>query len=222
MLDLNIKKLLKPEEIAIIIVDMMDAYCNTKFPLPQYLIINENATFTYLEEVSEKIKNFINISRNYRINKYIFVRMLESREKVVKSIAIKMDLEKIPDVVDESYLGWDYFKVKPEKDDVELVKTSYDTFLSTELNKYLKINNIKSVIIVGGYASVCVDSTARSAAQLGYNTFVPADLTADPGKVGEIQDSETIKCKLYAINNVMGYMPLSEEIIEAWDNLAKD
>ncbi len=71
---------------------------------------------------------------------------------------------------------------------------------------------------MGGYASVCVETTARTAAQLGYNTFVPADLTADLDNPTNTQAPDIIRKKLDTINNVMGYMPLGSAILEVWQD----
>ena len=212
----KIISILDPKKIAIIVVDMMDAYCDTNAPLSKYLIKNEGVSFEYLDIVANRIVDFIEHSRHFNISATVFVRMLERPELVSTSIALKMQIDKIPPVAEENGVGWNYYKLKPLKCDKEIIKYSHDSFINTDLNQYLKSKSIKTVIIIGGHASVCVDSTARTASQLGYHTFVPADLTADPTPNGEQQNPEIIRRRLYAINNVMGYMPLSSLILEVW------
>lgn len=213
----KIISILDPKKTAIIIVDMMDAYCDKNSPLSKYLIENEGVSFEYLDIVADRIVNFIKHSRNFNISATIFVRMLERPELVPKSIALKMQIDKIPPVTEKNGVGWNYYKVKPLKGDKEIIKSSYDSFFNTDLNSYLKSKDVKTVIFIGGHASVCVDSTARTASQLGYHTFVPADLTADPTPKGEKQNPDIIRQKLYAINNVMGYMMLSSLILKVWN-----
>lgn len=208
--------ILDPKTTALIVVDMMDAYCNKTAPLSKYLIENEGVSFEYLDIVANRIVDFIKHSRSFNISATIFARMLERPEVVSSSIALKMQIDKIPPVAEKDGVGWNYYKVKPLKGDKEIIKYSHDSFINTDLNQYLKSKRINTVIIVGGHASVCVDSTARTASQLGYHTFVPADLTADPTPKGEKQNPEIIRRKLYTINNVMGYMPLSSLILEVW------
>ena len=94
--------------------------------------------------------------------------------------------------------------------------------MGTDLDMHLKKYDVKTVIIVGGNASFCVDNTARSAAQLGYHTFVPADLTADPGLSDNPQTPDDIRKHLDAINSLMGYMPLSSTILYVWENILQN
>jgi nicotinamidase-related amidase len=216
-LDPRIAELLNPAETALLVVDMMNAYCDPKSALGQYLIKYEEANFDYLEVVAERIDNFLARSRDFPLAATVFIRNLERPEHMPQSIRHKMKLANIPSVVDENGEGWDYYKVRPLKSDKQITKYLYDSFMNTELDAYLRSQGVKTVIIVGGHASVCVDSTARTAAQLGYHTFVPADLTADPLPKGVKQDEQTIRNKLYMIDMVVGYMPLSSSIISVWE-----
>jgi nicotinamidase-related amidase len=143
--------------------------------------------------------------------------MVERPETSPASIRLKMEVEKYPPVVVKDGQGWDYFKVKPESGDFEIVKYNYDAFRETQLEEHLQAHGVKKVIIEGGHASVCVDTTARTASQLGYHTFVPADLTADPELSDLIQSPEYMRKKLDTINSVMGYMPLAKTILDIWN-----
>jgi nicotinamidase-related amidase len=217
-LDPRVAETLKPEETAIIVVDVMDGYCNPEEPLPKYLKEWTNATYTELDKAADKMAAFLDASRNQPIATTVFARMVERPDTSPPNIRLKMEVDKAPPVVERGGQGWAYYKVKPHEGDHEIVKYSYDSFIGTDLDEHLKSHGVKTVIIMGGYASVCVESTARTAAQLGYNTFVPADLTADPGKEGQLQTPNIIRSKLSTINNVMGYMPLASTILEVWQN----
>lgn len=215
-LDPRIAALLKPEETAILVIDVMDGYCNTMSPLPKYLIETFGNTFTDLDRAADRLVTFLDESRKKPIASTVFVRMIERPDTSKPNIRLKMEIDKVPPVVEKAGIGWDYYKVKPLESDHQIIKYNYDAFIDTDLDEHLKSRGVKTVIVVGGYASVCVETTARTAAQLGYNTFVPPDLTADPGKPGEIQTPEFIRAKLDTIDLVMGYMPLSLTILRAW------
>ena len=216
-LDSRVAATLKPEETAIVVVDVMDGYCSPKAPLPEFYVKNFGANFTELDRAADRMVVFLDASRKYPIATTVFVRMVERPETMLPNIRLKMEIEKYPPVAEKGGLGWNYYKVKPQAGDHEIVKYSYDSFLGTDLNKYLKKHGVKTVIIIGGHASVCVDTTARTAAQLGYNTFVPADLTADMDFPNESQTPDSIRKRLDTINGVMGYMPLSSTILRIWE-----
>jgi nicotinamidase-related amidase len=99
-----------------------------------------------------------------------------------------------------------------------IIKHDYDAFFETELDNILKEKGVKTVIIIGAYASVCIDETAGGARQHGYNIVVPADLTADIDSPDERQTPENICQKLHKIKNVTGYMPLGDTILSIWHN----
>lgn len=214
-LDPRVEATLNPNETAIIVVDMMDAYCNPEESLPKYLEKAYGASFIGLDEAANRIVSFIDASRKYQITTTVFVKMIERPETLPPNISLKMMIDKIPSVAEKGGQGWDYYKVKPQSGDYEITKYFYDAFMGTDLDKYLKDRGVKTVVIVGGHASYCVDTTARSAAQLGYNTFVPADLTADPVTQN---DPESIRKRLDMINTVLGYMPLGSMILQIWEN----
>jgi nicotinamidase-related amidase len=218
-LDPRIAALLKPVETALLVVDMMHAYCDPTLALGQYLIQHERANFDYVDVVAERIRTFVSLTRSFPLAATVFIRTLERPEYMPQSIRQKMHLAGIPPVAEENGAGWGYYKVHPLEGDKEIIKYRYDSFMNTELDAYLQTKSVKTVIIVGGHASVCVDSTARTAAQLGYHTFVPADLTADPLPLDAKQDAQSVRNKLYAIDMVVGYMPLSASIVTVWEDL---
>jgi nicotinamidase-related amidase len=57
-------------------------------------------------------------------------------------------------------------------------KRGLNTFSNTSLDSALEKNGITDVIIAGVVTSVCIDSTARSAADKGFNVTVLSDCTA--------------------------------------------
>ncbi|HSW74512.1 MAG TPA: isochorismatase family cysteine hydrolase [Candidatus Saccharimonadales bacterium] len=217
-LDPRVAKTLKPEETAIIVVDVMDGYGSPEAPLPKYLNEQFDATFTDLDKAVDKIVYFLGTARKHPIATTVFVRMVERPDTMPENLRLKMEIDKVPPVVEKDGEGWGYYKVQPQEDDHEIVKYSYDSFLGTDLDTHLKAHGVKTVVVMGGYASVCVETTARTAAQLGYNTFVPADLTADPTLPNHPQTPGAVREKLSTINEVMGYMPLSSTILDIWNN----
>jgi nicotinamidase-related amidase len=212
VLDPRIAELLNPKETAILVVDVMSGYCDPNAPLPQFC----NATTTALDQAADRMVTFLDASRKLPMASTIFIRMLERPETVPANIRTKMEIDASPPVAELNGAGWDYYKVKALDGDPQIVKHNYDSFEGTELDAILQEKGVKTVIIIGAYASVCVDETARNAAKRGYNTFVPADLTADlDTSDGALQTPEAMRIKLHAIENVLGYMPLASNVLAA-------
>lgn len=212
VLDERVAETLKPEETAIIVVDVMDAYCDPNAPLPKYM----GASTEALDRAADRIVDFLAATRSLPIASTVFVRMVERPDTASENQRLKMKVDGVPPVAEIDGVGWNYYKVQPQDGDYEIIKYQYDSFMGTDLDGHLKASDIKTVVIMGGYASVCVETTARTASQLGYNTFVPADLTADLDRPGNNQTPEDIREKLSTINNVMGYMPLGSTILKIW------
>ena len=57
-------------------------------------------------------------------------------------------------------------------------KTGLNAFSNTKLKEVLKEENIEEVVIAGVVTSVCIDSTARAAADQGYQVTIVSDCTA--------------------------------------------
>jgi nicotinamidase-related amidase len=59
-----------------------------------------------------------------------------------------------------------------------VIKHHPNSFRETQLDEMLKANGIERVIITGMMTHMCVDATARAAADLGYKTIVVEDACA--------------------------------------------
>lgn len=77
--------------------------------------------------------------------------------------------EAASDIIDELPLS---------EQDCVLIKTSMDAFLTTDIQSRLEAAKVESVVITGVYSDACIESTARSAAELGFRVFVAEDACA--------------------------------------------
>ncbi|MFK7927541.1 MAG: cysteine hydrolase family protein [Myxococcota bacterium] len=57
-------------------------------------------------------------------------------------------------------------------------KTSFNAFFGTNLHERLTAQGITDLVLCGVVTSVCIDSTGRAAAELGYGVTVLSDCTA--------------------------------------------
>lgn len=64
------------------------------------------------------------------------------------------------------------------KDSYLIKKSQYDAYYNTDLEDYLKKNNISQLVITGVMTHLCCETTARTAFTRGFETFLCIDSTA--------------------------------------------
>jgi nicotinamidase-related amidase len=107
--------------------------------------------------------------------------------------------------------------VKPIKGEKVFVKNFPNSFRGTELNNYLKENNISKLVIAGMMTHMCVDTTVRTAFDLGYECIVAADCCATKFlKLNNIEVSaENVQNSfLAALNGIFSKVLTKDEIIK--------
>jgi nicotinamidase-related amidase len=68
--------------------------------------------------------------------------------------------------------------VEPIKDEKIITKDEVSCFLGTNLDDFLKTNNIKNVVLVGMQTHMCLEGGTRAAYDLGYTCTVIGDACA--------------------------------------------
>ena len=74
--------------------------------------------------------------------------------------------------------------VLPTPTEAVIEKNVNAAFIGTSLEEILRSNEINSVILVGLVTDHCISSTARMAANLGFDTTIVADATATFDRMG--------------------------------------
>jgi nicotinamidase-related amidase len=72
--------------------------------------------------------------------------------------------------------GWDELPVAPQASDVIVTKRQWGAFYGTDLDLQLRRRGIRRIVLGGIATNVGVESTARSAAEHGYELVIPEDL----------------------------------------------
>ncbi len=78
-------------------------------------------------------------------------------------------------VVEDSWGAQIVEELEPEEDDYVIEKPTYDAFHRTELDGYLRVNDINDLLICGTLANVCVLHTAGSAGLRDYRPVLVED-----------------------------------------------
>jgi nicotinamidase-related amidase len=72
--------------------------------------------------------------------------------------------------------GWDEFPEPPHASDLIITKRQWGAFYGTELDLQLRRRGVRCIVLAGIATHVGVESTARSAAEHGYQLVIPEDL----------------------------------------------
>lgn len=116
-------------------------------------------------------------------------RILEAcREKGIDVVHVKIEaktkdcrdvgrLHKLHNFIIHPGSKWaEFFKeVEPRKGEIVLTKTCSGAFVGTDLDRILRNMGIETLILVGFYTDQCVETTARDAADIGYDTILIED-----------------------------------------------
>lgn len=86
-------------------------------------------------------------------------------------------------------------------------KTWFSSFQGTELHTYLTDRKIQNVVLAGVVTSLCIDSTARAAADLGYTASILSDCTG-----ARTMDEQAFYCE--SIFPLYAETQTTEELIE--------
>jgi maleamate amidohydrolase len=70
-------------------------------------------------------------------------------------------------------------RIKPEPDDIRIVKKTADSFFMTPLDYILRNMGVDTIVVTGCSTSGCVRATVASGADLGYKVVVPEECVAE-------------------------------------------
>jgi nicotinamidase-related amidase len=97
-------------------------------------------------------------------------------------------------------------ELKPEEGELVINKTSFGAFNSTSIDSLLRNMGIESLVIAGVATDVCVETTARDAADQGYNCILVEDACAT-------FDQASHEAALRAFAKAFGMVKNTDEVI---------
>ncbi|MBA4538398.1 cysteine hydrolase [Bacillus aquiflavi] len=107
--------------------------------------------------------------------------------------------------------------VKPIDEEMIITKKVNSSFIGTNLEEFLKVNGIKTVVITGLTTPHCVSTTTRMSGNLGFNTYLISDATAAFGMKDQNEkyyDAETIHTiSLATLHNEFATILTTEKLI---------
>jgi len=180
---------LKPEQSALIVIDMQNAYAS-----PGGYLDLAGFDVSATRPVIENIKTAVSAAREAGMTIIWFQNGWDDRyveaggpgsPNYYKSNALKT-MRKRPELQGTLLAkgGWDYelvAELTPQPDDIVLPKSRYSGFFNTPLDSILRSRGIRHLIFTGIATNVCVESTLRDGFFLEYFGVVLEDATHQAG-----------------------------------------
>ena len=148
-------------KVALLVVDMQRHFCDksSSFFVPKSDLL------------AQKLKKLVGAFRAFK-RPVIFTRHIDSDDE--KNLMLRWWKEKIreddpmSEVVDILEAG----------KGTTVIKHQYDGFLNTDLEKILRENGVRQVVVCGVLTNLCCETTARSAFMRGFEVYFLEDGTA--------------------------------------------
>ena len=212
---------LKPEETAVVVIDMQNAYASPGgyVDLAGFDIAGAAGTI-------EKIATVLDTARSAGVQVVYLQNGWDADYKEAggpgspnwhKSNALKT-MRARPELAGQLLArgGWDYElvdRLKPQSGDISLHKTRYSAFFNSQLDSTLRARGIRNIVFVGIATNVCVESTLRDGFHLEYFGVMLEDATHHLGPL-EMQASS-----VYNIEKFFGWVSTTADFCGSFGQL---
>ncbi|MGN8648188.1 cysteine hydrolase family protein [Gracilibacillus sp. HCP3S3_G5_1] len=194
---------LKPEETALIIVDVQNDFCHEEGSLAQ-----KGANLEMVSSMITPLKKVIEQARKAGVT-VIFIQTIHEDSTDSKTWINRFKNKEKPDVCRKGTWGSEFYRIKPHAEDIVVIKHRYSAFINTRLESVLRTKGIKSLLMTGISTNVCVESTARDGFMLDYQVVLLEDCCASFSK-------EAHEMTIINIDEYFGDVTTSDQILNKW------
>jgi ureidoacrylate peracid hydrolase len=190
-----------PEQTALIVIDMQKDYCC------------EGGVFHrtgFDVEIAKALAMRLNVFLNHA--RKVMKHIIHIKMTKIAGLSSPAALEHyqrlgIERRYDPAYS--DFYEVIPAEGEIVIPKYRHSGFVSTYLEQFLRIGNVKTLILTGLATNVCIESTARDGFARDYHIIIPEDLT-------EGTSYEAKKWSLINIDSFFGEVVKSDDLLRCW------
>jgi ureidoacrylate peracid hydrolase len=194
---------IRPEHTALIVVDVQNDFCHS-----DGAYVKRGNDVSLIQAMVPRLDRTIRAAREAGVP-VIFLRIVQS-EDTNSDAWEALESDDGPRLVEENTWGADYFDpIRPLPGEREIIKRRHSGFNRTPLDLYLRSQGIKTVVIGGVASNVCVEATAREAADNDYYVVLLEDGCAS-AKANLHEDA------VYTIRRYIGYVHPCQEVIDVW------
>lgn len=201
----DLRQLFDPKHTALVVIDKQEGY-----------IKRDNVSTETLQQAVPRIDEFIELARRNGVV-VVWTKMVENIDDAPDNLRLIMSCdEEYQDITREGETSFEvYGAVKPLPTETIIVKNRYNAFADTNLTQTLLEKSIKTVLLVGGYASRCVFATAIGASDKGFHTIVIRDLVANT----DASENE-VPVALDIIEAIHGFVLDTDRIKDSWSEVS--
>ncbi|MGH2686143.1 MAG: cysteine hydrolase family protein [Actinomycetota bacterium] len=216
MLDTLAKKV-DPKHAALIVVDVQNDFC-----AEGGMMAREGLDLTRVHDMIPRLQRLIEGARSAGVftvyiqsiyglagNEYLSEAWLEQAGRTRKG-----SYTKYPVCAPGSWNGDFYEGISPGDGDVIVNKYRFDAFESTPLDLILRSKEIRTVLMTGVAANVCVETTSRRAFVMDYHVVFVEDCTAT---YSPEEHSMTVR----NVDRYFGQVVTHEDVIDCWKGREK-
>ncbi len=200
----ELKEIVNPAHTALIIVDPQHDFCSS-----QGFMGRLGLDMSRIQAAVPRLNNFIEQCRRAGVL-VVWVKEIFAEKKMLPNVkAIWGGGDNW--IIKEGGPGieWHEEMTPPKEGEPLVTKWNYDAFENTELDLLLRSSGIKTLLMTGFTANVCVETSARHGFIKGYYIVAVSDCTDAPTK--EEYESAMTNFSIY-----FGKVATSEEIVALW------
>jgi len=205
---MDLTNLLNPLTTALLVIYKQAGYFDPALVMERYRNLPINSA-----NILDSIDDFIDNARRAPVE-VVWTQMVEDIDLSPLPISeiMRVDPDKITTITKPGSQSFEIFRrVKPSSSEKIITKYRYDAFAKTELSAYLNGKGIKSVVLIGGYASRCVLASVVGANGQDLFCVVPRGLV-----VNQETSANEVETLYDIVNAIFGITPKVEEILAIW------
>jgi ureidoacrylate peracid hydrolase len=207
----TLEEQIDPKHTALVVIDPQNDFCAADGAAARLMGLDVSR----IQNVIQPLNAFIKMAREAGLM-IVWTRSLVDPDKArpsfkARSFILDAQVKNI-DLVKEGSDGAEWYSevVKPLPDEYVITKYHYDAFEDTDLALLLGSRGIKTLLMTGFLANVCVETTARHGYIKGYYIVVVSDCT-------DTATEQEYEATLYNIKKFFGKVASSGEIKKVWD-----
>jgi len=158
---------------AFVVIDVINSCVHEKCEIPKWKI-----AFSKIRKMVPELKEFIEQYRKAVSGLVIFINTPPWKKEFLTDNINELYTDPGARYYSKDNSGFaeKFYLIKPQKKDVVITKNHYDAFVNPELDKVLKKNKIRYLVVTGIFGDGCVLATICGGFSKGYNFVILKDL----------------------------------------------
>jgi ureidoacrylate peracid hydrolase len=201
----SLEEQVDPRHCALIVVDVQNDFCHEDGGLAR-----AGNDMALVQEMVPRLAGTVEAARAAGVPLF-FLRIIQSDQTNSDAWEALEGDGSNRLVLDGSWGGEYYGPIRPAESEVEIIKHRHSGFNFTPLDSMLRSLSVKTVVIGGVASNVCVEATARDAADYDYYVVLLSDGSAAVRK--ELHDAT-----VSTVENYLGSTARCDQVARIWSS----